>query len=115
MYEHVSGNKASGLTERATDGEYTQLGAELLYRLGGNEQFYLGGRYNSVSGKDDEASSERKIDRFNIGGGWFMTKNVVAKVEYVSQKYNDDAVWGANSALQGGQFNGVMFEASIGF
>jgi hypothetical protein len=115
VYEHVSGNKASGLTERATDGEYTQLGAELLYRLGGNEQFYLGGRYNSVSGKDDEASSERKIDRFNIGGGWFMTKNVVAKVEYVSQKYNDDAVWGANSALQGGQFNGVMFEASIGF
>ena len=115
VYEYVTGNKAAGLTPRATRGDYTQLGAELLYRLGGNEQFYLGGRYNSVTGQDDEVSAERKIDRFNVGGGWFMTKNVVAKVEYVSQKYNDDAVWGATSALRGGKFNGFMFEASIGF
>lgn len=115
VYEYISGNKASGLTERATDGAYTQLGAELLYRFGGAEQFYFGGRYNSVSGKDDKVSAERKIDRFNLGGGWFMTKNVLAKVEYVNQKYNDDAVWGATSALRGGKFNGVMFEATIGF
>ncbi|QBO58929.1 hypothetical protein [Chryseobacterium salivictor] len=115
VYEYVSGNKASGLTERTTDGAYTQLGAELLYRFGGAEQFYFGGRYNSVSGKDDEVSAERKIDRFNLGGGWFMTKNVLAKVEYVNQKYNDDAVWGATSALRGGKFNGIMFEATIGF
>ena len=115
VYEHVSGNKASGLTERATDGDYTQLGAELLYRFGGKEQFYFGGRYNSVTGNDDEVSAERKIERFNLGGGWFMTKNIVAKVEYVSQKYNDDPVWGATSALRGGQFNGLMVEAAIGF
>lgn len=115
VYEYVSGNKASGLTERATDGAYTQLGAELLYRFGGAEQFYFGGRYNSVSGKDDKVSAERKIDRFNLGGGWFMTRNVLAKVEYVTQKYNDDAVWGATSALRGGKFNGIMFEATIGF
>ena len=115
VYEYVTGNKAAGLTPRATRGDYTQLGAELLYRLGGKEQFYLGGRYNSVTGKDDEVSAERKIERFNVGGGWFMTKNVVAKVEYVSQKYNNDAVWGATSALRGGKFNGLMFEASIGF
>ena len=115
VYEHVSGNKASGLTERATDGDYTQLGAELLYRFGGKEQFYFGGRYNSVAGNDDEVTDERKIERFNLGGGWFMTKNIVAKVEYVSQKYNDDPVWGATSALRGGQFNGLMVEAAIGF
>lgn len=115
VYEHVSGNKASGLTERATDGDYTQLGAELLYRFGGKEQFYFGGRYNSVTGNDDEVTDERKIERFNLGGGWFMTKNIVAKVEYVSQKYNDDPVWGATSALRGGQFNGLMVEAAIGF
>ncbi len=115
VYEHVSGNKTSGLTERATDGDYTQLGAELLYRFGGKEQFYFGGRYNSVTGNDDEVTDERKIERFNLGGGWFMTKNIVAKVEYVSQKYNDDPVWGATSALRGGQFNGLMVEAAIGF
>ena len=115
VYEDVSGNKASGLTERPTDGNFTQLGAELLYRFGGKEQFYVGGRYNDVSGKDDDVSAERKIDRLNLGGGWYMTKNVLAKVEYISQKYNDDAVWGATSALRGGKFNGFMFEATIGF
>lgn len=115
VYEYVSGNKASGLTERPTDGNFTQLGAELLYRFGGKEQFYVGGRYNDVNGKDDDVSAERKIDRLNLGGGWYMTKNVLAKVEYISQKYNDDAVWGATSALRGGKFNGFMFEATIGF
>lgn len=115
VYEYVTGNKATATTFRATDGDYTQLGAELLYRFGGKEQFYLGGRYNTVNGKDDEVSAERKIDRFNLAGGWFMTKNILAKVEYVSQKYNDDAVWGATSALRGGKFNGLMFEATIGF
>lgn len=114
-YEYVTGNKASGMNMRATDGAYTQLAAELLYRFGGREQFYLGGRYNTVSGKDDDVSAERKIDRFNIAGGWFMTKNVLAKVEYVSQKYNNDPVWGATSALRGGKFNGLMLEATIGF
>jgi len=114
-YEYVTGNKASGLTARPTDGDYTQLAAELLYRFGNKEQFYFGGRYNSISGQDDDVSAERKIDRFNIAGGWFMTKNILAKVEYVNQKYNNDPVWGATSALRGGKFNGLMFEATIGF
>ncbi|WP_027376309.1 hypothetical protein [Kaistella palustris] len=111
IYEYVTGIKGTS----ATKGNYTQLGGELLYRLGGHEQFYLGGRYNTVTGKDNDTAVERKIDRLNLGGGWFMTKNVLAKVEYITQKYNDDAVWGATSALRGGKFNGFMFEATIGF
>lgn len=113
--EHVSGNKASGMNMRDTDGNYTQLAAELLYRFGGKEQFYVGGRYNNISGKDDETADERKIDRFNIGGGYYMTKNILAKIEYVNQKYNNSPVWGATSALQGGEFKGLMIEATIGF
>ncbi len=111
VYEYVTGQKS--LT--ATKGNYTQLGAELLYRFGGKEQFYVGGRYNTVNGKDNDTADERKIDRYNLGGGWFMTKNILAKVEYVNQKYNNDPVWGATSALRGGKFNGLMFEATIGF
>lgn len=115
VYEYVTGQKT--LTAPKGRGSYTQLGAELLYRFGGKEQFYVGGRYNNVSGKDDAdgATLERKIDRYNLGGGWFMTRNVLAKVEYVNQQYNNSAVWGATSALQGGKFNGVMVEATIGF
>ncbi|GGP04931.1 hypothetical protein GCM10010992_19110 [Cloacibacterium rupense] len=115
-YEHASGNKiVNATTPRSTDGSYNQYAAELLYRFGGKEQFYLGGKYNAVSGKDYDGAAERKIDRFNIAGGWFMTKNILAKVEYVNQKYNESAAWGTNTALYGGKFNGFVLEATIGF
>ncbi len=111
IYERVSGKKS--LT--ATRGDYTQLAGELLYRFGNKEQFYLGGRYNTISGNDNDTAAERKIDRYNLGGGWFMTKNVLAKVEYVNQKYNQNDIWGVTSPLNGGKFNGFMVEATIGF
>ncbi len=114
-FENVSGNKLQAGKKRETDGNYTQLAAELLYRFGGNEQYYLGGKYNTVSGEDDKQASKRSIDRYNIGGGWYMTPNVLAKIEYVNQAYNNDSVWGNSNPLMGGKFNGVMLEATIGF
>ncbi len=115
VFEHVSGYKTlSGTTLQPTKGSYTQLVGELLYRFGGKEQFYVGGRYNTVNGKDFDTAPERKISRFNIAGGWFMTKNVLAKLEYVTQKYDNGAAWD-NTPYDGGKFNGVMLEATIGF
>lgn len=115
-YEHVTGYKIkTGTTLQDTKGSYDQLAAELLYRFGGKEQFYVGGRYNTISGKDFDTADSRKIDRLNIGGGWYMTKNVLAKIEYVNQKYDKSNAWGTTSALFGGKFNGIMAEATIGF
>lgn len=115
-YEHVTGYKIkTGTTLQDTKGSYDQLAAELLYRFGGKEQFYVGGRYNTISGKDFDTADSRKIDRLNIGGGWYMTKNVLAKIEYVNQKYDKSNAWGTTSTLFGGKFNGIMAEATIGF
>lgn len=116
VVEHATGNKIiNPTTKRDSDGAYTQLGAELLYRFGNKEQFYAGGRYNTVSGEDYDNAGERKINRLNVGGGWFVTPNVLTKVEYVTQKYNESAAWGTASPLYGGKFKGVMVEATIGF
>jgi hypothetical protein len=52
------------------------------------------------------------LDRIQIGGGWFVTKNVLAKLEYVQQNYNDFA---ATDIRNGGKFNGLMIEGVIGF
>lgn len=94
-------------------GGYTQLGGELIYRFGAAENFYAGGRYNLVSGEQTDASSTSEIDRLNIGAGWFLTNNVLAKFEYVKQTYDGD---GFNGTLyQGAEFSGVMFEAVIAF
>ncbi len=118
-FENASGYKVTTVggvpTKAATSGSYTQYAAELLYRFGNREQFYLGGKYNTVSGKDNDTAAERKIDRFNVAGGWFMTKNILAKLEYVNQKYDTSTAWGTTSALYGGKFNGFVLEATIGF
>jgi hypothetical protein len=95
------------------DGSFTQLAGELLYRFGNNENLYIGGRYNSVNGKTQEGAGTRSINRVNVGGGWFITKNILTKVEYVSQKY-DDAGW-AGTKYNGATFDGFMVEATIGF
>ena len=97
----------------AVGGSYDQLGLEALYRFGGNEQWYLGGRYNSVSGNKTDTAADQEITRMNIGGGWFMTNNVLVKLEYMNQEYSGAGF--ANSRFQDGKFNGFVFEAVIGF
>ncbi|MBD98791.1 MAG: hypothetical protein CMO34_03025 [Verrucomicrobia bacterium] len=109
IYELVNGDQS----ETATEGSFTQIGAELLYRIGEEEKFFLGGRYNQVSGEDTKDAAVKTIDRLNIGGGWFMTDNVMVKAEYVNQSYSDDGWIG--TVYQGGNFNGVMMEAAISF
>src|SRR5690606_37831414 len=70
---------SSGKAKVETDTrDFTQIGTELLYRFGTDENFYVGGRYNSVSGKI-ASGQDVDITRFNIGGGYFMTKNILAK------------------------------------
>ncbi|GAB3659765.1 hypothetical protein GCM10028791_33330 [Echinicola sediminis] len=106
IYEVVSNSEEQG------NGEFTQVAAELIYRFGAEEQLYLGGRYNQVSGEQNEGNEEITIDRLNIGGGWFLTKNIVTKIEYVNQSYNGFA---SESRYNGGRFNGVNIEAAISF
>jgi hypothetical protein len=95
---------AKGLTAANAEYEYTQLAAELIYRLGKQEQFFVGGKYNTVSNANNE-----DVNRIEVGGGWFITRNVVAKLDYIVQKYN------VSTYSQGAGFNGIMFEAAISF
>jgi len=104
-YEIASGGKD-------TDGSFTQTAAELLYRFGPNEKIYLGGRYNGVNGSVNDGGDDQKISRTNLVGGWFMTDNIVMKVEYVTEKLTG-AGW--TGEFVGAKFNGVMVEAAISF
>jgi len=107
IFESASGRNLTE-TERRT---YNQYAAELLYRFGNDENFYFGGRYNKVDGKlisGDDIS----VDRYNIGGGWFMTKNILTKLEYVNQKYDG---YPTTNIKSDGKFNGFMLEAVISF
>lgn len=113
IYELANGNNEFTQPGPDTEGGFTQLAAELLYRFGADERFYIGGRYNTVNGKMRESATENlDISRLNLGGGWFISKNVLTKLEYVKQSYNGEA-WTGRFA--GAQFNGVTLEAVISF
>lgn len=108
VYEHSTGKESSETKSRSFD----QFSAELLYRFGNTENFYVAGRYNLVKGTEFATNNDVEIDRFNIGAGWFMTKNILAKIEYVSQSYDG---FSNGSRFDGGKFDGVVFEAVISF
>ncbi|WP_417599928.1 hypothetical protein [Owenweeksia hongkongensis] len=116
IYEMTMGDQADpDVTPMMQGGSFTQLGGELLYRFGSWDQFYAGGRFNSVSGNYTENSPDISINRFNVGLGWFFTKNVMVKLEYVNQMYSDEGWTGSEAHFNGGSFDGAVFEAVIGF
>lgn len=107
IFESAAGRNYSESKRRT----YNQYAAELLYRFGNDEKLYVGGRYNKVDGtliSGDDIS----VDRFNIGGGWFMTNNILAKIEYVNQTYDG---YPSTNIKKDGKFDGFMLEAVISF
>ncbi len=107
VFENASG-KAQAETDRRT---FNQYSAELLYRFGKNEDFYFGGRYNHVTGETNQGE-DVDISRINVGGGWFLTRNVLTKLEYVRQTYDG---FNNTSVFHEGEFSGLMLEAVISF
>lgn len=91
----------------------TQLAGEIIYRFpAGKENFWIGGRYNTVRAALPGYPNDVNINRVTGSAGWFLTKNVMLKVEYVNQAYKDFPV---NNIRSGGKFSGEMVEASVGF
>ena len=107
-YEMAWGRAITEFTTR----EVTQGAVDLVYRFPKKENFWIGGRFNSVTGVLAPATNSITIYRGVGSLGWFVTKNIVAKLEYVYQQYNDFATTDIRS---GGRFGGFMLEGSIAF
>jgi hypothetical protein len=104
--------KGRSITE-FTNRQAKQYAADLIYRFPeGKENFWLGVRYNTVTATIVGNSTDVTVNRTAGSFGWFMTRNIMMKVEYVNQVYNN---YDPTNILNGGKFNGVMLEASIGF
>src|SRR5687768_11092924 len=88
-----------------------QLAGEGLYRFAGNK-LYVGGRYNTVKGELAGIANDITVRRTQFGGGWFVTPNVLTKIEVVNQKYLD---FPTGDIRSGGRFKGVMLEGVVSF
>lgn len=108
-YEMAQGREITEVTDRKA----TQYAGDLVYRFPAHkENFWVGVRYNAVTATMFGDPNAVTIQREAASAGWFITKNIMMKAEYVNQIYLDYP--GAN-ILNGGRFHGYMLEASIGF
>lgn len=57
-------------------------------------------------------ANDIKVNRTALAAGWFVTKNLLMKGEYVKQQYKD---FPATDFRSGGKFNGYVIEAVVGF
>ncbi len=110
--------------------EVTQMMAELVYRFGAGEKFYVGGRYNTVEGQIGQAptagatnfnyftpgptfiATEPSVLRTALSAGWFITPSLLLKAEYMNQTYEDFIRSDIRSGLK---INGFMIQAVTAF
>jgi len=106
--ENITGRGAAEISSRWA----TQFAGDVIYRFPENkENFWVGVRYNTLTANMLNMPNVT-VDRTAGSVGWFLTKNIMMKAEYVSQEYQG---YLPTNILNGGKFNGVMLEASIGF
>lgn len=104
---------AKGRTKtETTDRKASQYAADVIYRFGSSENLFMGVRYNGVTARLAGFTDDVKLNRFAIAGGWFVTKNILMKGEYVVQQYKD---FPTSDYRSGGKFNGYVIEAVVGF
>ncbi len=118
-YETANGRTKSETTDRKAN----QYAVDGIYRFGKEESLFLGVRYNAVTARLANVAAagaapaivyndDIKVDRIAFGAGWFITRNVMLKAEYVKQQYKDLP---AADYRNGGEFKGYMVQAVVGF
>jgi hypothetical protein len=107
-FETATGAAATETSNRT----FRQNSGDVVYRFLNGEQAYVAARYNVANGELLGIPTDVNIQRTQFGAGLFLTKNVLAKVEYVNQTYNG---YPTSNILNGGNFRGVMFEGAVGF
>lgn len=105
---------ADGADGAGKDMAMTHYSLDLVQRFGMNDRFYVAGRYeNAVVDYADATNDlgDAEMTQWQVGLGWFLSKNAVAKLEYIDHKREK------NSAFVGGnaEFNGYMISTALSF
>jgi len=116
----VLGAELFGVIERArgkalaetSEREWTQVAVDAVYRFLPKEAAYVGARYNRAEGTVAGITGDVGAERWQISAGWFVLPGVLAKAEYVNQKYNG---YPATNIRSGGRFSGLMVEGVVAF
>ena len=117
-------NPALGEVEKLENRKFNQYEADLVYRFGKGEKFYVGTKYNMLDGTlafgqstavtnvNQGTRGDVQIQRMSVAAGWFVTRNIMLKGEWVNQAYKG---YPEEHILSGGKFNGFVIQGSLGF
>lgn len=107
VIERADGKVASETADR----RWTQYAVDAVYRFLPEEKAFLGVRFNRAEG-DLVGMKNVGAERWQIGAGWFILPGLLAKGEYVEQKYFG---YPATNVKNGGRFKGLMLEGVVAF
>jgi hypothetical protein len=108
VLERAEGRAATEVTDRT----WNQYAADVVYRFLPDNQLFAGARYNKAEGTLAGIPGEVGAERWQVGAGWFITANLLAKAEYVNQTYSG---YPRGNIKNGGKFKGVMLEGVVAF
>jgi hypothetical protein len=108
----------NGTAAGTPEEKWTYFAGDVVYRF--TPALYAAARYSNAS-TDMLAgsSSDGRVDRIQVGGGLWLTRNLLVKMEYVHQQYDGFAVGQVvNNGIQAWKnpsFSGVISEVSFSF
>ena len=108
VIERAEGKAATETTTRV----WNQYAIDTVYRFLADDKLFVGTRYNRAEGAIAGITGQVGANRWEFGGGWFITPHVLAKAEYVNQTYFG---YPDTNIKNGGRFNGLMLEGVIAF
>jgi hypothetical protein len=107
-FERAKGRAATETANRT----WKQNVEEVVYRFAPDQRLFVAARYNTAAGQLTVGSPDVTVKRSQVGGGWFLTPNVLTKVEFVNQTYQD---FPTTDIRNGGKFKGFMVEGVVAF
>ena len=108
VLEQAEGKATSEATERT----FKQYAGDVVYRFLADESLFVGVRYNRAEGALAGIAGDVGAKRWQIGAGWFILPGLLAKAEYVEQKYFGYPV---TNIKNGGRFKGAVLEGVVAF
>ncbi|HUR80170.1 MAG TPA: hypothetical protein VM733_05365 [Thermoanaerobaculia bacterium] len=108
----------NGITAGTPEEKWTYYAGDVVYKL--TPALYAAARYSNASTSMlAGATSDGKVDRYQVGGGLWLTRNLLVKMEYVNQKYagfaEGQVVNNGVQAWRNPSFSGVISEVSFSF
>lgn len=108
----------NGSLPGAPEEKWAYYAGDVVWRF--NKFLYAAARYSAADAESiGGVLSDGKVNRYQAGGGLWLTRNLLMKVEYVDQKYSGfgDGVMVNNNiqAWRDPSFKGVITEVSFSF